>query len=89
MGGVFRFKNPKPSHCSSVLCAVCQSVMGNDGLECWGEVIEEVVGVGTSVWRCAAEEGVWGQKPKTKPPCLGFGCTVSNGGGRQWVGVLE
>jgi hypothetical protein len=47
-------------------------MMGNDGLWCWNEVIKELVGAGTSVWRRAVGEGVLGQKSEIKPAVTQF-----------------
>ena len=56
----------------------------------------EVVGVGgvarkeqSGLWACAfinASGGgrVWGKRPETKPPRLGFRSAMSNGAGERW-----
>ena len=92
---VFETKNLKPSDCAWF--RVCHvkwrwQTMG------WGIGVRELRWWwewGSSVYRHAAGEGVWGQTPETERLWLeterlwlGFGCAMSIGNRGQWSVVL-
>ena len=81
-------KNAKPSCCSSVSGAPCETTAGDDAERWWGGVDEVTAVVGSRVGLCKPGLWVWDQKPETGSSGLGLGRAIGNRGGGRWGEVV-